>query len=47
MTLDDPAQQVSVIERGRRDDSCGCGLVCSRQTLDQLFDAGPVSAAQT
>jgi len=40
-----PAHQVTVVERNRADDTFGWGVVLSAETLDNLADNDPVSAA--
>ncbi|MGD9880063.1 MAG: bifunctional salicylyl-CoA 5-hydroxylase/oxidoreductase [Reyranella sp.] len=40
-----PAHQVTVVERNRPDDTFGWGVVLSAETLDNLADNDPVSAA--
>jgi len=40
-----PAHQITVVERNRADDTFGWGVVLSAETLDNLADNDPVSAA--
>lgn len=45
MKLRDPSHEVTVIERNRADDTFGWGVVLSDETLDNLVDNDPISAA--
>ncbi|GLQ04854.1 bifunctional salicylyl-CoA 5-hydroxylase/oxidoreductase [Sneathiella chinensis] len=45
MKLRDPSSEVTVIERNRPDDTFGWGVVLSDETLDNLHENDPVSAA--
>jgi anthraniloyl-CoA monooxygenase len=45
MKLRDPAHEVQVIERNRPDDTFGWGVVLSDETLDNLAENDPASAA--
>jgi anthraniloyl-CoA monooxygenase len=44
MKLQNPAHQITVVERNRPFDTFGWGVVLSDQTLDNLRSADPVSA---
>jgi len=45
MKLRDPSHEITVIERNKPDDTFGWGVVLSDETLDNLHDNDPVSAA--
>ncbi|MBL4740163.1 MAG: bifunctional salicylyl-CoA 5-hydroxylase/oxidoreductase [Sneathiella sp.] len=45
MKLRDPSHEITVIERNRSDDTFGWGVVLSDETLDNLHDNDPISAA--
>lgn len=45
MKLRDPSHEITVIERNRPDDTFGWGVVLSDETLDNLHDNDPISAA--
>ncbi|WP_416897427.1 MAG: bifunctional salicylyl-CoA 5-hydroxylase/oxidoreductase [Minwuia sp.] len=45
MKLRNPAHEITVIERNRPDDTFGWGVVLSEETLTNLHDNDPVSAA--
>ncbi|MEP3244105.1 MAG: bifunctional salicylyl-CoA 5-hydroxylase/oxidoreductase [Sneathiella sp.] len=45
MKLRDPSHDITVIERNRPDDTFGWGVVLSDETLDNLHENDPVSAA--
>ncbi|MEH6402901.1 MAG: bifunctional salicylyl-CoA 5-hydroxylase/oxidoreductase [Sneathiella sp.] len=45
MKLRDPSHEITVLERNKPDDTFGWGVVLSDETLDNLHDNDPISAA--